>query len=117
MDKKYFLSPSEIKPIAESYGSCIASDHITVEGKKVGYMYRDEPSPSVKSDSGWVFFSGEESQEYVDDANHLCFYDINTIANYDNSIIPLLSAPIGSAFGKNEEGEFIAEEMPDDPDA
>ena len=30
-----------------------------------------------------------------------CFYDINTIANYDSSIIPFLAAPEGSAFAEN----------------
>jgi hypothetical protein len=116
MEKKYFLPANEIKPLAVGYGACIASDQITAEGKKVGFMYREEPSPSVQADSGWRFFSGEEAQEYVDDANNLCFYDINTIANYDNSIIPFLVAPIGSAFGKNEKDEFEEEEMPNDPD-
>jgi hypothetical protein len=48
-----------------------------------------------------------------------CFdiYDVNTIANYDPSIIGHLDAPLGSAFGRNEDGQLLPEAMPRDPDA
>lgn len=116
MTKSFFLSAEELKSVAKGHGSCIASDHITVEGRKVGYMYREKPSPDVPADSGWRFFSGAETQEYVDDSSHFCYYDINTIANYDATIIPYLSAPIASAFGKDESGMFEPEEMPNEPE-
>ena len=106
------LDASEIRQIATGHGAGIASDHITVEGKRVGFMYRQEPSNTV--DSGWVFLSGEESQDYADDASNFAFYDINTIANYDPSIIPLLTAPIGTAYGRDPDAlEFHLEPMPD----
>lgn len=59
-------------------------------------MYREEPDGAY--DSGWRFFSGEETQEYVDDPNNIMVYDVNTIANYDPAIIPYLDSPYGSAF-------------------
>jgi hypothetical protein len=37
-------------------------------------------------------------------------------ANYDPGIVDYLDAPIGSAYGRNERGEFTAEDMPDIPD-
>lgn len=107
MNKKFLKSKEEFKPIAVGFGACIATDHITVEGKKVGYMYREQPSVNVPADNGWRFFSGEETQEYVDDANNSSFYDTNTIANYDPSITPYLKSPVGSAFIRNSKGEFI----------
>jgi hypothetical protein len=94
--KKYALRRDQIKPLVENRGGCIASDMITVEGRKVGYMYRDESADDV--DSGWVFTSGQESQAYMDNANNHDVYDVNTIANYDPDIIPFLDAPAGSAF-------------------
>src|SRR5262245_59833085 len=100
MDKKFRLQAAEIKPVAEGHGACIASDMITVDGRKVGFMYREEPSNEV--DSGWRFVSGFESQEYMDDPDHHAIYDVNTIANYDPEIIPLLDAPLGSAFERKE---------------
>jgi hypothetical protein len=75
-------------------GSGIASDHITVEGRSVGYMYREETDNNI--DSGWRFLSGDESQEYLDDADNLAIYDLNTIANYDPSIIPHFKSPVGT---------------------
>lgn len=72
-------------------------------------MYREEPSKNIPVDNGWRFFSGEEDQAYVDDPSNSSFYDTNTITNYDESIIPFLDAPVGSAFGKDESGAFIRE--------
>jgi len=82
---------------------------------RVGFMYREAPSDPV--DSGWHFFSGDESQEYADEASNYEIYDVNTIANYDPSIVTYLDAPIGSAFGRDEQGKWRPEEMPIDPDA
>ena len=95
-EKQFKMAGSEIKPIAKGHGGCFATDMITVEGRKVGYMYREKPD--FPEDSGWRFFSGEESQDYLEDASHTQIYDVNTIANYDPAIISHLEAPIGSAF-------------------
>lgn len=106
MHKKFKLATNEIKPIATGLGSCIASDHITVNGRKVGYMYRDSPDNEI--DSGWRFMSGKESQVFMDNPKNLEIYDVNTIANYDPEIIPFLSDPIGSAFERDQEsGKFV----------
>jgi len=113
--KAYRLAPHEIREIAPGRGACIASDLIVVDGARVGYMYRDPPNNQV--DSGWRFFSGEESQEYADDAGNFAFYDVNTVANYDPEIVPLLGAPTGSAFERDSSGRFVAIRPPTDPDA
>lgn len=105
-EKKYGLQEHEIKPLAPGHGGCIASDMITVDGRKVGFMYRDEPA--FGEDSGWRFVAGVETAEYMDDPENHAIYDVNTIANYDGDIIPFLNAPLGSAFERDEEtGEFI----------
>jgi hypothetical protein len=93
--------------LAEGYGGCIATDMITVEGRKVRFMYRKEPDNDV--DSGWCFTAGSESDEYMDDAANLAIYDVNTIANYDPDIIPFLDAPIGSAFEREDADEEFEE--------
>ncbi|MEZ6191873.1 MAG: DUF2185 domain-containing protein [Phycisphaerales bacterium] len=105
-EKSFKLSANEIKPLAEGHGACFATNMITVDGKPVGYMYREQSDNDV--DSGWRFFSGEETQVYVDNPQNTQMYDVNTIANYDPDIIPLLNAPIGSAFERREgSGEFV----------
>jgi hypothetical protein len=70
-------------------------------------MYRDLPDNDV--DSGWRFFSGEETQQYVDDPANSGIYNVNTIANYDPAIIPHLEAPVFSAFERSQDtNEFVA---------
>jgi len=83
-------------------GICIASDRITVDEGKVGYMYREERIEPA--DSGWRFFEGSEDQEYADNPSNFEIYDVNTIANYDHEIIPFLDAPIGSTFERTPTG-------------
>ena len=93
MSKKFKLKAEEIKRLIPPLGDCIATDKITVEGLKVGYMYRENPYNDI--DSGWRIFSDTETQEYVEDSNNSEIYDLNTIANYDAAIIPYLEMPIG----------------------
>jgi len=91
--KKFKLDKNEIKPVIKNKGSCIASDKITVDGQKIGYMYRE--NSSNESDSGWRFFAGAEDEIYLNNPNNFSIFDLNTICNYDKSIIPYLGMPIG----------------------
>jgi hypothetical protein len=98
--QRFKLNPADIKDIIKPIGYCIASDKITVEGLKVGFMYREEPeSPE---DSGWRFLSGDESEDYVEDMGNSMIFDVNTIVNYDAAIIPYLSLSTGSELERVE---------------
>lgn len=88
---------------------------ILVDGQPVRYMYRE--APDLVHDSGWRFFSGLESQDYADSADHFALYDVNTVANYDRSIVPYLGAPVGSAFERADDERFVAVPFPEDPDS
>ncbi|GAB2524173.1 DUF2185 domain-containing protein [Lysobacter humi (ex Lee et al. 2017)] len=107
MAKQFRLSKEEIRSRAEGFGGCIATDKITVEGYPVRFMYREAADNDV--DSGWRFMSGFEDDQYMDDPSNHAVYDVNTIANYDPSIIPFLGSPEGSVFEKTPESErFVA---------
>jgi hypothetical protein len=107
-EKRFKLRSDEIRPLAPGRGGCYATDHITVDGHRVGYMYREQAEGDF--DSGWRFFSGLEDDEYANDPENLAIYDVNTIANYDADVIPLLDAPSGSAFARDgRTGEFVSE--------
>jgi hypothetical protein len=84
--KKFKLRADEIRALAPGRGACLATDRITVDGHEVGLMYRETLQNA--SDSGWRFFAGTETQEYLDQPDHTSIYDVNTIANYDPEIIP-----------------------------
>lgn len=103
MSKQFRLSKEQIRPLAEGYCGCFATDMITVEGHPVRFMYRE--APDHETDSGWRFMSGFEDDEYMEQASNHGMYDVNTIANYDPGIIPLLDAPEGSAFEKAQGSE------------
>ncbi len=104
--KDFALSEDDIQPLVENDGACFATDMIVVDHLNVMYMYREEPE--FEHDSGWRFFAGNESSEYLSDPNNLGIYLLNTIANYDPDIVPLLEAPIGSAFEREDaQGEFV----------
>jgi hypothetical protein len=53
-------------------------------------------APDNRTDSGWRFSAGTESQPYMDDPSNSGVYDVNTIANYDPEIVPLLASPVGT---------------------
>ena len=83
---------------------CYATDKITVDGCKVGFMYREKPDN--KLDSGWRFLAGDESEEYMNDINNMDIFCLNTICNYDPDIIEFLESPVGSVFYRDRDGSF-----------
>lgn len=104
MAKTFKLDTSEIRWLVPDIGSAFATDMITVEGKRVDYMVRQEPEH--KGDSGWIFYGGGETQEYMDDPNNTHIFSVNTIANYDPEIIGYLTYPPGTEIERNSNGEF-----------
>jgi len=110
--KEYLIPTADLRWLLRDWDGpdgCFATDHITVLGKRVGYCYREQPDSDRYPDSGWRFFSGEETEEYVNDLSHTDVYDLNTICNYDPDIIPLLNAPYGTAYARGRDGKFHAE--------
>lgn len=102
IEKPFKLSAEEIQPLATGRGGAIATDRITVQGRPVGFMYRS--AAEYEWDSGWTFTAGDESDAYMDNPGNFASYDVNVIANYDPDIIPLLDAPVGSAFIRTGHG-------------
>ncbi|MEM8885185.1 MAG: DUF2185 domain-containing protein [Planctomycetota bacterium] len=107
MDKDYKLSADQIEELVPDMGGCFATDRILVDGEPVGYMYREEPG--FPEDSGWRFVAGDETDDYMNDATNLGIYAVNTVANYDRSIIPFLIAPTGSAYARDADSGRWAE--------
>lgn len=66
--KKYKLNSSNLIQLVKPFGFATATDKITVEGRSIGYMYRD--TPIGEHDTGWRFFAGDEDEEYIN--NQYC---------------------------------------------
>lgn len=110
--KTFFLTQiQDILTDWDGANGCLATDSIMVHGQKVAYMYREEPHNEY--DSGWCFFAADDDDEYVNNPDNLGVYALNTLCNYDPDIMPLLTAPYGSAFGRDENGQFVTEAFSD----
>ncbi len=111
--KKWAIPGTKIKQLLTDWEGpvgCLATDRIMVDGCRVGYLYREEPCQNMP-DSGWRFFAGDEDDEYTSDTQRVGVYHLNTICNYDPDVLPLLHAPIGTAYIRGEDGIFHAEKL------
>jgi hypothetical protein len=109
--KSYKPRKEDIRELVTGCGDCVASDAVTLHGRKVGFMVCETPETfkpeGARGDSGWRFFSGEESDAYIANATNFNIFPVNAIANLDPEIIPLLDASPGSAFRReNGAGPF-----------
>ena len=103
--KKYFPSIKETRKLTENKLGCFVTDRISINEEKIGYMVREEPSKD-NPDSGWRFFAGDESKEYIEDLNNTQVFSLNTVCNYDADIIPFLEEPVGTIIMRNQEGKL-----------
>ena len=105
--KKWAIPRSSIEQMIEWNGAdgCYATDKITVDGFRVGFMIREKPD-NDKFDSGWRFFAGNEDDEYMSDVSHSEIFSLNTICNFDPDIIEYLEKPVGSAYYRDSSGVF-----------
>ncbi|MDR1480669.1 MAG: DUF2185 domain-containing protein [Planctomycetaceae bacterium] len=98
-ERKFRFTDDQIKPLALGHGICCASDMITVDGLKVGFLCRMEPE--FEGDSGWRFLAGYETDEYLANRDNFTSFDVNWIVNCDPQILPYLNKPVGSAYGRD----------------
>jgi len=105
MSKVYRFSKNELKPLAEGRGLCVVSDAIVIDGKLVGYAYREEPEDN--DDSGWRFLAGDESDAYIDNSKNFSLVDLNLVANCDPVILTILDAEVGNEFDRVDDEEFL----------
>lgn len=115
-EKKYKIPVNRIQKLIASNEGCIATDRITVDGCKVGFMYREEPYQNDNPDSGWCFMAGDEDDDYMNNPDNHAIYQVNTICNYDSDIIPLLDAPPGTAFIRDETGKLVLDKEWENPE-
>ncbi|MBQ1441652.1 MAG: DUF2185 domain-containing protein [Clostridia bacterium] len=106
MAAKNFKIPREqLKPLVRGKGLCIAPDTVLVDGMPVSIVYR--VMPSWHYDSGWRFFSGTESDDYLSDSRFNGVYDLNTVVNYCPETLKLLDSPPYTAYRRDENGDWI----------
>lgn len=86
------------------FGFVLASKMLTDgnSNRKVQSMYREETTNP--QDSGWRFFCGEETPEYINNPDNMAIYEIDTILKIDPSIRPCLNHSPGVALEREKNG-------------
>lgn len=51
--------------------------------------------------------AGDESDQYMDDTENIAYISLGAVLNGDDSVLPLLDAPVGSAVKRNEGDQFV----------
>jgi hypothetical protein len=100
MSKNFFIKTEDLVPLVQNNGGCLATDHIIVEGKDIGYMYRE--LTEREGDTGWRFFSGEEDEDYMANNDNSGVYSVNTLANHEPAILEYLNTPAPCAFEREQ---------------
>lgn len=91
------MSDGSDESIAE-LGHAIASRRIVREGRKVRWMYREEPA--AEYDSGWRFFCDEED---AGDEGAFGMFPVITVAEADPTIVPFLLREPPCAFERGDD--------------
>lgn len=107
----FLKQPSEITKLTDFTGGCIASNRITVDGQPVGYAYREQPDPSFTGDSGWRFLAGDEDDAYLNNPDNFNVFEVNTICNYDPTLLDIINSEIGTSFLKSPAGQFLPDDQ------
>lgn len=77
---------------------CLVTKKV-LEEERVGYLYRVEPEEDFP-DCGWRIFTGDESEAYIADPEHIVMESFSHICNIDPTILPYFNAGYGKAYEK-----------------
>ncbi len=98
-----------LKTSAETV-TCVVTEVIMTEGKRIGYMYRADPAKP--GDSGWRFLTGKESERYMDQPKHYITCELDQIARDHPEVVAFLASPIGASFERDADDEpFVAVDL------
>ena len=69
----------------------------------VGFAFHLKPNNP--QDSGWVFWSGNEDQAFIDDNANTVVSPLDSFVKLDPTLTELLNRPIGTAWERDGPGE------------
>ena len=99
------LEISEPNLVDKYYDRCFVTNKILYEGAPINFIYKEEPIEKDDErdyiDTGWRIMSGDESQEYMDNAENLSLVSLGAVLNIDDSFIDLLDSDIDVSYERN----------------
>lgn len=99
----YVPREREWADLVDNWGCFITKK--ALEKGHIGYMYREEPDKD-HPDCGWRFMYGDETEEYMDDADNISIVGMNTICNLQPDIMAFIHVGMGTAYEKDEDGDW-----------
>ncbi len=81
---------------------CLISKRSIEKNYQVGKFQRI--AVSAPNHSGWIFFAGEEGEEFMKDPTNFAEETISTVLFYNPKLRDFLDAPVGSLFTVGEQG-------------
>lgn len=79
-----------------------------LQEERIGYMYREQALEDFP-DSGWRFFVGDETEEYINEVENISMIGFSDICNIDPTILAYFYAQPGCGFGKTENNGWVRE--------
>lgn len=97
--------------LVEKYiNRCLIPNKILYENAAINFLYRESPMEKSENhkydDSGWRIFTGNESDDFLNNPENLSFVSLGAVLSKDDSFVHLLDAPIGACYQRNEQGGF-----------
>ncbi|MFB2539554.1 MULTISPECIES: DUF2185 domain-containing protein [unclassified Acinetobacter] len=101
-----------VPSLAQEYWDRCWTTKAILDGEApIGLICRDEPCQDQEDrpcqDSGWQILTGDESDEYMCNPDVIRWVALGVLLNIDDSFIHLLDEKVGSAYIKNEQGEWV----------
>ena len=91
---------------------CLVSKMI-FQKQVVGYLRRNPPQHGPK-DSGWTMYEGTENDDFIRQEGTAAVVDLRTMCRISPQLLSILDAPYGTAWVRNETGDY--EQLHDEPD-
>jgi hypothetical protein len=102
-----WLKPEAHRPVTERryYDErCLVDECVLEDGVPIEYIYREEPDMGSDGDkypdSGWRIrgrMDDDATEEELEE-REIAYVSLAAVLNHDDSFLPLIDAPIGSAF-------------------
>src|SRR5262249_2415652 len=73
------------------------------------WIYREQAEPN---DSGWRVYSGDEDQQYADDASNFDLVPLKDLLRVDPTLKRIITAPPGAAYERRK-GESAFRQVPE----
>jgi hypothetical protein len=107
-------APSVKPPSHDRYGPLVIASRQVIGPDRlpVGFAHREESKDTF--DSGWVFLSGKESQDYLDDSTNLVLSPLELFIEMDPSLSDIVDKSVGT-YWERESPSLPWHEIPDYP--